>query len=509
LYDEDDGVTPLFLTIEQAQKNLEKARMHLPGGDEERQNDSDNDFKSDAFLSSTLLWPATSSWQDLGVTSPTLLENLQRMGCHRPLAVQQASLEFLMTPLGGAEASSSDIMKDLVIGTMTGSGKTLSFLVPLAQRMLDNVGRLRSDLLSQRQVLIVAPGRELASQIVSVARDLLQGTDLTVQLAIGGTTYTRNLEAIRKRKPHIIVGTPGRLAELMVGRPGESRGRLSKIFKPQTLVLDEFDALLEYKPHREKTLALLQVLKLDASLHTIACSATASDMMMASDKPGASSSCPPRRTVIDEYLRPGYQVAMVSSRDALATSDPGASGINTHVSRTAIHGVVHVPHRRYALETLRRVLNTEPLPQQVLVFVQDARKVKIVVERLERNGIIAAPLSGDDDKTDRADVSRALREGYVGLVVATELAARGLDAPLLTHVINMDLPTDASHYAHRAGRCGRGDRPGVVINLTTMPQERAVPRKFADKLGIDMYTVEVRNGKLNIVDPSTQTVDAL
>ena len=117
-------------------------------------------------------------------------------------------------------------------------------------------------------------------------------------------------------------------------------------------------------------------------------------------------------------------------------------------------------------------------------------------------GIIAAPLCGGSksEKMDRAEVAKALREGYVGIVVATELAARGLDAPLLTHVINLDLPTDASHYAHRAGRCGRGGRPGVVINLTTSPQERTVPQKFADRLGIEMHTVEPRAGKLHIVE---------
>lgn len=115
--------------------------------------------------------------------------------------------------------------------------------------------------------------------------------------------------------------------------------------------------------------------------------------------------------------------------------------------------------------------------------------------------IVAAPLHGGtkSEKLDRAEVSRAFREGYVGIVVATELAARGLDAPLLTHVINLDLPTDASHYAHRAGRCGRGGRPGVVINLTTTPRERNVPQKFADKLGVSMHTVEARAGKLMIV----------
>lgn len=123
-------------------------------------------------------------------------------------------------------------------------------------------------------------------------------------------------------------------------------------------------------------------------------------------------------------------------------------------------------------------------------------------QQLENMGIVAAPLCGGvkSEKVDRAEVAKALREGYVGIVVATEMAARGLDAPLLTHVINLDLPTDASHYAHRAGRCGRGGRPGVVINLTTSPQERSVPKKFADRLGIPLHTVEARGGRLHIVE---------
>jgi ATP-dependent RNA helicase DeaD len=175
------------------------------------------------------------------------------------------------------------------------------------------------------------------------------------------------------------------------------------------------------------------------------------------------------------------------------------------MSRTIIHGVVHLPHQRMALDMLRRILHTEPVPQQILVFVSDARRVNIVVEKLHEMNIIAAPLHGGMGslKTDRAEVSKALRDGTVGLVVATEMAARGLDAPYLTHVINLDLPTDASHYAHRAGRCGRGRRPGVVITLTTSPQERSVPTKLANALGVSMYTVQAKNAKLNIVDPES------
>jgi ATP-dependent RNA helicase DeaD len=260
------------------------------------------------------------------------------------------------------------------------------------------------------------------------------------------------------------------------------------------LVLDEFDALLEYKPHRDPTQAIMQTLKKRHrdSLQSVLCSATASDIMESSK-------------VVD-FLKPGFETAMADEGDVLVSQK---NGKGTMVSRTAIHGVVHVPHRRLALDTLRRILHTDPTPQQILIFVSSSRKVDIVVEKLGTMGIIAAALHGGQgsDKMDRAEVSKALREGYVGIVVATELAARGLDAPLLTHVINMDLPTDASHYAHRAGRCGRGGRPGVVINITTSPKERNVPKRFADSLGIEMHSVLARSGELVMVDQKTQKLD--
>jgi len=97
-------------------------------------------------------------------------------------------------------------------------------------------------------------------------------------------------------------------------------------------------------------------------------------------------------------------------------------------------------------------------------------------------------------------VNKALREGFVGIVVATEMAARGIDAPYLTHVVNLDLPTDASHYAHRAGRCGRGGRPGVVVNIAVGAREKNVPMKFAEALDIDMYLAEPQGGKLAILE---------
>jgi superfamily II DNA/RNA helicase len=272
--------------------------------------------------------------------------------------------------------------------------------------------------------------------------------------------------------------------------------------------MDEFDALLEYKPHSEPTQAVMQSLKRrhGDTLQSILCSATATDVMDS--------------TKVVDFLRPGYETAMADDDDVFVTDGAsgtsntkkkGSAGSAIQVSRTVLHGAVHLAHRRLALDTVRKILHTEPIPQQILIFVENARKVDIVVEKLGERGIIAAPLHGGmgSEKMDRAEVSKALREGYVGIVVATELAARGLDAPLLTHVINMDLPTDASHYAHRAGRCGRGGRPGVVINFTTQPKERNVPQRFANELGVDLYSIEAKGGKLLMVDPASQVIDAV
>jgi ATP-dependent RNA helicase DeaD len=457
----DTNGRPMLLTLDQAQSLFQETL------------DPQVAFKSKIEGTSTAVY---TSWEDLGITDPRLLRNLADMGCALPLPAQRTAVPRI---------GSGDT--DVVIGTYTGSGKTLAVMVPLIQRLISS-HPFEKDSKSFVRLIVCAPGRELASQIASVTRELVQDLDLSVMLAIGGTTFSRNVEQIRRRKPDILVGTPGRLAELVVGASGALRGRLS-VQQVQALVLDEFDALLSYAPHADPVRALVGALKRarGTSLQSVLCSATAVDMLN-------------QKAWEENFLRPGFVWAMADPEDQLVTSIGEALTNTIRVSRTVMHGVVHVPQKRFALETMRRILHTEPFPQQILIFVADARKVDICVEKLAQVGVLAAPLHGDSDKMDRAEISQALREGTVGMVVATEMAARGLDAPLLTHVINMDLPTDAAHYAHRAGRCGRGGRPGVVINLTTSPQERNVPMKFAKQLGIPMYTVEVKNSKLNVVE---------
>lgn len=263
------------------------------------------------------------------------------------------------------------------------------------------------------RLLIIAPGRELASQIASVARELLQSTHLKTSLAIGGTPYGRTVEALRRAKPDVVVGTPGRIAELIVGRPGERGKGKMKIGALKVLVLDEFDALLEYDPHRDPTLAVMEALRRRAGsggvgFQTMLCSATAVDMMEGEGEEESSSSSNAGK--LDGLLRPGYAHAASEDDDALLTD--GSSGVvaeggeegeevatsikrkRARVSRTALHGTVLAPHRKVKMETLRRILNTEPMPPQALIFVDSSRRVELVVEKLASMGLVAAALHG-------------------------------------------------------------------------------------------------------------------
>eukprot|EP00934_Nitzschia_sp_Nitz4_P005084 Nitzschia sp. Nitz4//scaffold115_size69933//65804//67551//NITZ4_006013-RA/size69933-snap-gene-0.84-mRNA-1//1//CDS//3329533532//5074//frame0 len=514
----DSFGNPRLFTLEEAANTFED-NLHQQQDSSQAYDDSTSFDETQSVLLQEIppivaMRPSNASWESLGVTSDVLLSNLHRMKCSYPLTVQQETVPPILAG------------RDVLVGTYTGSGKTLAFLAPLVERLLNSTGD------PGLAVLVVAPGRELASQIAQVAKSLLEGTQLVAHLAIGGTAFSKAWTQIRKKKPNILVGTPGRIAELLLGQPGDKRGFL-KTSSIQALVLDEFDALLDYAPHREPTYKAIEHLhnRRGDSLQNVLCSATAADIFSDSVHDFQINGIP--------LLKEGYVPTMTTSDgDALVvppqravtpnptentTTDAAASSNSfdmvvgippPQVSRTVLHGTIHVPGRHLVLDTLRRVLHTKPYPQQVLIFVESAHRVEVVVQKLAERGIIAAPLHGGqashgggsmtNQKLDRKNVSKALREGKVGMVVATELAARGLDAPFLTHVINMDLPTDTSHYAHRAGRCGRGGRPGIVLNLSTGSNWK-VPFRFAQRLGIEMHHVEARDGQLLMIEPPRTT----
>lgn len=156
------------------------------------------------------------------------------------------------------------------------------------------------------------------------------------------------------------------------------RGGKLKLSALQTIVLDEFDALLQYTAHKEPTAEIMEAIERQhgQSLQRVLCSATALDIM--SPQSGSTSG--------DSYLRPGYAHASIDEADLLVTSGVKSDGKRAHtsarVSKTTIHGTVHVPSQRLQLETLRRVLNSEPVVQQALIFVDSPRRVDIVIEKV-------------------------------------------------------------------------------------------------------------------------------
>jgi ATP-dependent RNA helicase DeaD len=172
------------------------------------------------------------------------------------------------------------------------------------------------------------------------------------------------------------------------------------------------------------------------------------------------------------------------------------------------HVIIPTP-RMKKIEVLRRVLNLDD-SSGALVFVNEQHRVGVLCDQLYENGIIAAPLTGEESRDDRTEVMRRLREGRLGerpIVVCTEIAARGIDVPGLNYVVNFDLPTDADHYVHRAGRTARGGRGGTCITLCE-EREIFIVEKFEKSLDITVREGELFEGQLLVADEEDAEDDA-
>ena len=160
-----------------------------------------------------------------------------------------------------------------------------------------------------------------------------------------------------------------------------------------------------------------------------------------------------------------------------------------------------LPHQ--VLETMKSLYHSQPAPK-CLLFVNSPHRVKIVCEKLwDSYGIPAEPLYGDQEREERVEVMRKLLDGRCRMAVTTEMGARGLDLPGLTHVVNLELPTDVSHYVHRAGRCGRAGAPGTVLSV--VPQNKAfVVTKLAHALGVPLHQMMIKGGEIAEIAPGAR-----
>src|ERR1700736_1071614 len=351
--------------------------------------------------------PATS-FADLQI-HPAVLQAVDDVGYESPSAVQAATIPAMMAG------------SDVVGLPQTGTGKTAAFAMPI----LSKIDTASTD----TQALVLAPTRELALQVAEAFRRY--GAHLpriNVLPIYGGQSYGVQLAGLR-RGAHVVVGTPGRVIDHL------ERGTLD-LSRLDYLVLDEADEMLQmgFAEDVERILADTPEYKQVALF---------------------SATIPPAiRKITSKYLHDAVEVAVTAKT---TTAD--------NITQRYIQ--VAGPRK---MDALTRVLEVEPY-EAMIVFVRTKQATEEGAERLRARGFSAAAINGDIPQSQRERTIAALREGGIDILVATDVAARGLDVERISHVLNYDIPHDTESYVHRIGRTGRAGRSGQAL-LFVSPRER-------------------------------------
>jgi ATP-dependent RNA helicase RhlE len=349
------------------------------------------------------------SFADLGV-SPVVARTLTKRGVQSPFPVQAS---VIPDALAG---------RDVLVKSPTGSGKTLALGIPLVDLIDAEDARAAA--------LVLAPTRELVSQIVEAIRPLAEARALSVASVYGGVGLEK--QAKLARKAHIVVATPGRLEDLI----GRGAVRLDRV---RVLALDEADRMLDmgFRPAVDRIVA-----QVPRDRQTFFLSATLE---------GEAG------RIAAEYTR--------DARRHEHAPEPGATADIDHRFLAVAH--------EDKLDSLVRALRGDDAGR-TLVFVRTKRGADRLVKRLAKRGVEAAAMHGDKSPGQREKALRRFHDGRLAALVATDVAARGIDVDDVTQVINFDAPEDRETYVHRIGRTGRAGRTGVGVTFVMHDQARDV-----------------------------------
>ena len=375
------------------------------------------------------------NFQTLGL-SDALVAGLAKQDITVPTDIQTKMIPAIMTG------------KDVVGRSETGSGKTLAYLLPIFQNIDPNV--------RGTQAIILTPTHELAAQVHRQAELLAKnaGANVGCALIIGTARLQRQVERLRE-KPPIVVGSTGRILDLIKRK--KIQAHLVK-----TIVLDEGDRLLE-DGNFAAVQAVIKTTLRDRQLVLLSASVGGETQQRAKE---------------------------IMKEDALFVE--GASQVG-QVPDTIFHYfIMTAPREKFLM--LRKVLAGEK-PKKAMVFLNNPENIEVTVDKLNYHGIKAAGIYGQVGKLDRKTALDDFREGRVQVLVASDIGARGLDIPDVTHVINLDIPEDPTHYLHRAGRCGRQGQTGCAISIVT-PYERRWIHKYEKVWGLRFAQKDMVYGKL-------------
>lgn len=362
-----------------------------------------------------------------------LAQALAQMGITEPTPVQNLTIP---AALAGNH----------IIGqSATGTGKTFAYLLPLLQKIVPAR--------QNAQAVILAPTYELAMQIYRQLEILIKTAALEVSSCslIGGANVTRQMEKLKK-KPQVLVGSAGRMIEL------QRKGKL-KLDQVHTVVLDEVDRLLD-----DQNLATTKFVvgAVPSGAQYLLFSATIS----------------PRTVNRADFVKDPHIVSL--KEDTIAKPD--------------IENLYFVADFRDKVEVLRKLVKILGI-KRGLVFVNRNEAISVAVEKLKFHGVKVAALNGEGSKMERKTAIEDFTKGKIELLVASDVAARGLDIVDIDYVINLDLPEDEKIYLHRTGRTGRAGKSGIAVSLVA-PQEIVKLSDFAKKIKVELWQKQMENGKV-------------
>ncbi len=351
---------------------------------------------------------------------PILLENIRKLGYETPTPIQCETIPAILE------------RRDVMGLAQTGTGKTAAFALPMLQRLLTGPRR-------QLRALIICPTRELAEQTFKSMANLGAGTNLNSMTIYGGVGMHPQVAGLR-RGTEIVIACPGRLLDHV----GQGTIRLAQV---ECLVLDEADRMFDmgFLPDIRRILA-----KLPARRQTLLFSATMPDEV---------------RGLVREILRDPVTVQIAHSRPADSVSH-------------ALYPVLQHLKASLLLAILERTDRSS-----VLVFTRTKHRAKSLALRLSQTGHSATCLQGNLSQRQRALAMDGFRSGRYRILVATDIAARGIDVTNISHVINFDMPHTVDDYTHRIGRTGRAAKTGDAFTLITV-QDEDVVRRIERVLGV-------------------------
>jgi ATP-dependent RNA helicase RhlE len=326
-----------------------------------------------------------------------LHHNISKKGYVTPSAIQDQAIPHIIDG------------KDVIGLANTGTGKTAAFLLPIIER--------QSGIMLRPSVLIVAPTRELAQQIDEQFREFAHGLGLYSTLVVGGVNIDRQIRDL-KRRPHVIIGTPGRLKDLL-------KRHVLQLKNMTTLVLDEADRMLDmgFLPDIRELVA-----SMPAERQTLFFSATITPEISA---------------LVHAFLKDPVTVSVRTSET------------NEHIEQD----VIEARDKAHKIQLLTDMLGGDSY-EKVLVFGETKFGVQRLSDHLDNSGIPSVAIHGNKNQAQRQRALKQFKDEKVRVMVATDVAARGLDIPNVTHVINFDTPQTYEDYVHRIGRTGRGGASG-------------------------------------------------